>query len=139
MVVKSFIERPAGVVRKMKVKHGSSPSLCLLGFCLSLVPVPSIQYAGKVLDKKLGNKKFKREVQQLWVAIIEENPKIAEIISVEKAVEEILETVLQSDNLLEKCEEFSNFLATTDSSLIVNVEYSNYRELVNAKVIEMHS
>lgn len=128
------IEESAGQIRKLWEKHGIQSPLRLLGFCLSLLPIPIIQQAGQTLDRHYSDKEFQTELDAIWEAIRSVNPNTERINSLEAGIAEIAITLQQNQNLLERCQSLSEKLASKDSRFKVCTSDQSYQQITNSIV-----
>ncbi len=128
------ISSAADEIRKLWEKHGIKNKYRALGFCLSLIPIPGIQQAGIILDRKIGDKEFEAELTKLWKAIKAANDQIDKLDNIEDAISAIAETVKEHSSLLKQCERFSNRLAKIDSVFVLETERNSYQQLVGSSV-----
>lgn len=134
MSTQSSIQAAGDAVRRLWEKHGIKSPLRLLGFCLSLLPIPVIQQAGATLDRLLSDKDLSEELARLWAQIEGVNAAVAKVETVEAAIAEIAQTVSDNKPLLAACEHLSSTLAGTASEFTVDTRDHSYQQIVNSVV-----
>lgn len=128
------VEESANAIRRLWEKHGIQKPMRLLGFCLSVLPIPIIQEAGQVLDRYLSDKELKKELSKIWNEIESINSAVASTQTLEESIIEIAQTVSNNEKLREKCERLSSALANNDTSFTVDSEGDSYQELISLTV-----
>jgi hypothetical protein len=133
-VAQNPIEESAGAIRKLWEKHGIQNPLRLLGFCLSLLPIPVIQQAGLTLDRHLSDKVLNEELARVWSELESANEAVSRIDNLEEAIAEIASTVQNNESLRHQCEALSAQLGRTTTEFAIDTSDHSYQQLVNSVV-----
>ncbi len=128
------IDESANVVRRLWEKHGIKKPMRLLGFCLSMLPIPVIQQAGQALDRHLSDKDLEDELVAIWEKVAEINEKADAVETLEEAIAEIAKSVAASAELRTECEHLSSTLASRESMFTVETDDNSYQELVRSVI-----
>jgi DNA-directed RNA polymerase subunit RPC12/RpoP len=128
------VQASADTIRKLWEKHGIKSPFRLLGFCLSLLPIPVIQQAGAALDRHLSDKALEAELERVWSRLEATNAAVAKVEKLEAAIAEIAQTVQDDNDLLAACEHLSATLAGKGSEFVVDTADKSYQEIVNSVV-----
>ncbi|HHQ4763078.1 TPA: hypothetical protein ACSP8C_003484 [Aeromonas veronii] len=128
------IQASADAIRRLWEKHGIKSPFRLLGFCLSLLPIPVIQQAGMALDRHLSDKALEAELSQVWSQLQAVNDTIDKVETLEEAIAEIARTVQSNSDLLAACEHLSETLASKCSEFVVDTTGSSYQQIVNSVI-----
>lgn len=134
MAEKNPIDESASVIRRLWDKHGIKKPMRLLGFCLSLLPVPIIQQAGQTLDRHLSDKDLQEEMESLWGKIAKLNEKVDSVETLEAAISEVAKTVELNSELRTRCGHLSSMLASKESLFTIETEDHSYQELVRSLI-----
>jgi hypothetical protein len=134
MSQQNSIQASANAIRILWEKHGVKAPFRLLGFCLSLLPIPVIQQAGAALDRHLADKALDAELDRVWSRLEATNAAVAKIETLEAAIAEIAQTVQSNNDLLNFCEHLSSTLAGKGSEFIVDTADKSYQQIVNSVV-----
>ena len=134
MSQQNSIQASADAIRRLWEKHGVKSPFRLLGFCLSLLPVPVIQQAGATLDRHLSDKALEAELALVWSQLERTNAKVASIETLEAAIAEIARSVQSNKELLVACQKLSATLASSDSQFVLETTDHSYQQLVNSVV-----
>jgi len=132
------IQTSANAIRKLWEKHGIRSPFRLLGFCLSLLPIPVIQQAGAALDRHLSDKDLESELSRVWSQLEATNAAVATVETLEAAITEIAQTVQHNSELLAACEHLSATLASKSSEFVVQTEINSYQQIVNSVIQAGH-
>jgi hypothetical protein len=128
------IQVSADAVRRLWEKHGIKSPFRLLGFCLSLLPIPVIQQAGMALDRHISDKELEAELSKVWSQLQAVNDTIDKVESLEQAIAEIAQTVQSNSELLAACEHLSGTLASKCSEFVVDTTNNSYQQIVNSVI-----
>lgn len=128
------IAESANAVRRLWEKHGIKNPFRLLGFCLSLLPIPVIQQAGMTLDRHLSDKALEEELERVWSHLEQANGAVGRIETLEEAISEIAQTVQNNDTLRAECERLSGLLGESESDFVIDTSDHSYQQLVNSVV-----
>lgn len=128
------ISESANVIRRLWEKHGMQKKTRLLGFCLSLLPIPVIQQSGQILDRYLSDKKSSEELEQIWLKLEEINAAVASAETLEAAIAEIGITARENAQFREECERMSSILGAENSEFVVETDDRSYQELINTVI-----
>jgi protein-disulfide isomerase len=128
------VQASADVIRKLWDKHGIKSPFRLLGFCLSLLPIPVIQQAGTALDRHVSDKELEEELARVWAQIQAVNAAVANVETLEAAIAEIAGTIQGNTQLLSACEHLSATLACASSEFVVDTTSGSYQQIVNSVV-----
>ncbi|PSU50124.1 hypothetical protein C9J12_05115 [Photobacterium frigidiphilum] len=128
------IDESASAIRKLWEKHGIKKPMRLLGFCLSMLPIPVIQQAGLALDRHLSDKDLDRELTEIWEKIAEVNEKVNSVDTLEESIAEIAKTVAENEALQKECEKLSYILGAKESIFSVETDDHSYQELVRTVI-----
>lgn len=131
---KNRIKESADAIRRVRKKHSIKNSFRLLGFCLSLLPIPVIQQAGTALDRHLSDKALENELEKIWAKLEKANEAVAKVETIEEAITEIAQTVHNNQMLRAECERLSVLLANTDSKFVINTSSQSYQQIVNSVI-----
>lgn len=131
---KQQVDESANIIRQLWEKHGIKNPLKILGFCLSMLPIPVIQQSGQALDRHLSDKEFSRELEIIWEVLGQTNDAIEKIASLESAITEIAKTVAENDEIRAQCERLSSLLGEKESEFVINTEDHSYQELARSIV-----
>jgi hypothetical protein len=134
MSEKNPIDESANVIRRLWEKHGVKKPMRLLGFCLSLLPVPVIQQAGQALDRHLSDKDLQGEMESIWGKIAELNEKVDSVETLEAAISEVAKTIELNSELRARCGHLSSMLASKESMFTIETEDHSYQELVRSLI-----
>lgn len=134
MPQQNSVRESADAIRKLWDKHGIKAPFRLLGFCLSLLPIPVIQQAGSALDRHLSDKALDAELARVWLQLEAANAAVAQVETLEAAITEIAQTVQGNKELLAACQHLSATLATTGSEFVVDTTDGSYQQIVNSVV-----
>ncbi|WP_338919197.1 hypothetical protein V0M98_17400 [Pseudomonas silesiensis] len=124
----------ANIIRRLWDKHGSQKKTRLLGFCLSLLPIPIIQQSGQILDRYLSDKESSDELERIWSKLEEINAAVASAETLEAAIAEIAITARENTHFREECERLSSILGAENSEFIVETEDRSYQELISTVI-----
>ncbi|CCN73515.1 hypothetical protein [Vibrio nigripulchritudo] len=128
------IVESANAVRKLWEKHGIKSPFRLLGFCLSLLPIPVIQQAGMTLDRHLSDKALKEELERIWSHVEQANKAVGKVETLEEAISEIAQTVQDNEALRAECERLSELLGESESEFVIDTSDHSYQQLINSVV-----
>jgi hypothetical protein len=106
----------------------------LLGFCLTLLPIPVIQQSGQILDRYLSDKKSSEELEQIWLKLEEINAAVASAETLEAAIAEIGITAQENAQFRKECERMSSILGAQNSEFVVETDDRSYQELISTVV-----
>lgn len=134
MTEKNPIDESASAIRRLWEKHGVKKPMRLLGFCLSLLPVPIIQQAGQALDRHLSDRDIEQEIESIWSKLAELNAKVDSSETLEIAISEVAKTVETNAELRSRCERLSAMLASKESVFSIETEDHSYQELVRSLI-----
>ncbi len=134
MPQQNSVQESANAIRKLWDKHGIKAPFRLLGFCLSLLPIPVIQQAGAALDRHLSDKALEAELARVWLQLEVANAAVAKVETLEAAIAEIAQTVQGNKDLLAACQHLSETLASTGSEFLVDTTGGSYQQIVNSVV-----
>lgn len=124
------VNTAANAIRKLWETHGIKQPMRLLGFCLSLLPIPVIQQAGMTLDRHLGDIDLDRKLKEIWDKIILINIKVDELKNIEEAIIEIAKTASDNRNIQDDLKELSSLLFSKESSFNLETDDRSYQEMI---------
>lgn len=129
------ITASAKALKEFTDKEGNiEDPLKLLGFCMSLLPIPLIQQAGAAIDKHRSDKDLQKKLKKIWSEILSINQELEKISDFEDSIAEVAATVEGHSELLRQCRELSELLEGKESLFSIQTDDESYQELVRSLI-----
>ncbi len=128
------IQEASNQARILWEKHGVKKPVRFIGYCLSLLPVPVISQIGNAIDRHLGDKAFKDEIEAIWNSIKEIREETDNIQTIEEAIPEIAKAINSNNSLKDRVNRFLNSISDDISEFQSICENNSWTDISNSLI-----
>ncbi len=128
------IQEAANQARILWEKHGINKPIRFIGYCLSLLPVPVISQIGNAIDRHLGDKSFKEEIEHIWESIKDIREETDNTQTIEEAIPEIAKAINSDNSLKDRVNHFLNSISKDISEFQSICENRSWTDISNSLI-----